>query len=410
MMKIGILSFYREINFGATLQAISTYKYLEKAGHTPIFIHYYSCKKDRLYSPMFDWNSQTAIFRTFVDAVIARQTPICHNVEDINNQIERLGIEAIIVGSDAVFQHHPLIDRIKFSPRRLVRLTTKLPDTSFPNPFWGVGIKESINMALMSVSSQNSEYRHFNEKTKEAMSRALNRFTYYSVRDLWTKELISYVTEGRISNKVHVTPDPVFNFNDNAGDLVPNKETIISKYALPDKYVLVSMFSQNLSFAQLNELKEQFAKLGITCVALPTQFGIHFKHPFDIAIPSPLNPLDWYALIKYSNGYIGNNMHPIVVALHNAVPCYSIDIWGTTDFWGRKKDDGSSKVYHIMKAFGVETNIAKVENGCCQVSPTTIVKGILDFPVQTIRKKANEQSIAYNEMMTSILNSLQHTK
>ena len=39
-MKIGILSFYREINFGATLQALSTYKYLEKAGHFPVFINY----------------------------------------------------------------------------------------------------------------------------------------------------------------------------------------------------------------------------------------------------------------------------------------------------------------------------------------------------------------------------------
>lgn len=406
-MKIGILSFYREINFGATLQALSTYKYLEKVGHTPIFINYYSYKKDKLFTPLFATNSQTAVFRTFVDAVIPRQTPLCHDVDEINRQIEQLGIEAIIVGSDAVFQHHPLIDRIKFGSKRLLRINTKLPDTSFPNPFWGVGIKDDVKMAMMSVSSQNSEYRHFSEKIKKGMGKALSRFAYYSVRDSWTKDLIGYVTDGGIYEKVHITPDPVFNFNDNAGVLLLSKEEIKNKYKLPDRYVLVSQHGQNLSFAQLNALKEEFAKHGISTVALPTQFGIQFKHPFDIGIPSPLNPLAWYALIKYSEGYVGNNMHPIVVALHNAVPCYSIDIWGTTDFWGRKKNDGSSKVSHIMKVFGVEKNIAKVEKGSCNVEPETIVRGILNFPTLSVKEKAKEMTVAYNEMMSSILKSLE---
>ena len=71
-MKIGILSFYREINFGATLQALSTYKYLEKAGHFPIFINYYSEKKDKKYTPLFGLNPQTACFASFVDKVILK--------------------------------------------------------------------------------------------------------------------------------------------------------------------------------------------------------------------------------------------------------------------------------------------------------------------------------------------------
>lgn len=32
-MKIGIITFYRVPNFGANLQALSTYRYLENAGH-----------------------------------------------------------------------------------------------------------------------------------------------------------------------------------------------------------------------------------------------------------------------------------------------------------------------------------------------------------------------------------------
>jgi hypothetical protein len=69
-MKIGILSFYREINFGATLQALSTYKYLEKAGHFPIFINYYSEKKDKKYTPLFGLNPQTIVVNTFFKKIV----------------------------------------------------------------------------------------------------------------------------------------------------------------------------------------------------------------------------------------------------------------------------------------------------------------------------------------------------
>ena len=238
------------------------------------------------------------------------------------------------------------------------------------------------------------------------MKGALKRFTYYSVRDEWTKDMLDYITDGRISNQIHVTPDPVFNFNNNAGELIPTKQYVEEKFSLPSRYVLISLHGQSLSFAQLKALKDGFASRGIHCVALPTQIGINFVHPFEFEIMTPLNPLDWYALIKYSNGYIGNNMHPIVVALHNAVPCFSIDIWGTTNFWGKKKDDSSSKVYHIMNTFGVSKNIAKVENNKCQIMPETIIDGILNFPIMAVKEKSQKLTLNYYDMMNSILKSL----
>ena len=68
----------------------------------------------------------------------------------------------------------------------------------------------------------------------------------------------------------------------------------------------------------MDGLKAKAAEAGLTCVALPMPTGVDFKHTFDYEIPTPLSPLDWYALIKYASAYIGENMHPVVVALHNA--------------------------------------------------------------------------------------------
>lgn len=41
-MRIGILTFYKVDNFGANLQAVSTYYKLIKQGHTPVLIYYES--------------------------------------------------------------------------------------------------------------------------------------------------------------------------------------------------------------------------------------------------------------------------------------------------------------------------------------------------------------------------------
>ena len=39
-MKIGVLTFLNVANFGANLQATSTYYYLKNHGHVPVFINY----------------------------------------------------------------------------------------------------------------------------------------------------------------------------------------------------------------------------------------------------------------------------------------------------------------------------------------------------------------------------------
>ena len=42
MMKIGVLTFLHVSNFGANLQAFSTYMYLKNHGHEPVYLDYSS--------------------------------------------------------------------------------------------------------------------------------------------------------------------------------------------------------------------------------------------------------------------------------------------------------------------------------------------------------------------------------
>ena len=100
-----------------------------------------------------------------------------------------------------------------------------------------------------------------------------------------------------------------------------------------------SLYIQNKEkekvYFQSQEWIETFSRLaeaeGVTCVMLPFSHGNSFGSlPHSIGLP--LSPIDWYAIIKYSQGYVGNNMHPIVVSLHNQVPFYSFDTYQFNDY------------------------------------------------------------------------------
>ena len=400
-MNIGILTFYRVANFGANLQALSTYSFLRNKGHNPIFIYYESEQTELIFKHSHVPQEQKSEHLNFVDSLLP-QTNKCRTAFEINKEIERLEIDAVIIGSDAVLQHHPLLSRIHKGKRKPFYIENVTPERLFPNPFWGIGVSDQLPKALMSVSSQNSAYRLFSKATLKAMGKALRAMKYISARDTWTKKMISRIIE----KDVDITPDPVFAFNQNVNSLIPSESSIRKKFNLPEHYALISLHSQSLSERQLDELKNGLSKNGLTSVAFPMPKGILFKHNFDYQIELPLNPLDWYALIKYSSAYIGSNMHPIVVSLHNAVPCFSIDNWGIRNFFGKAAHCNSSKVKDILSVFGIGDNHAYIENGRCDVCPQLIIDKITEYPINSIKEHSVAYLKKYNEMMDKMLYSL----
>lgn len=401
-MKIGVITYYKVLNFGAALQAVSTYYYLKKHGHQPVFINYQSKEAQGAISKGQNdcqWREQLK----FVDSIISTQTCVCDTAKQVVEIVKTQGIEAIIIGSDALLQHHSLISRLKKGRHKPVYLQKISSDRLFPNVFWGICINKIVPVALMSVSSQNSAYKLFSPVTKWRMKRTLSNMKFISVRDTWTKNMLMHVA----GITAEVTPDPVFAFNYNANEIIPNKADILSKFNLSENYILLSLFSQVISKDEIAAIKKLFNDDGKEMVILPMPTGESYESVEDRRIEFPLSPVDWYALIKYSSGYIGSNMHPIVVCLHNAVPCYSLDIWGRTDFFNRKINDNSSKVKHIMNVFGVGNNYRTIDGNTCRVSPEEIFWGIKTFPKSVVKEKASAYFNEYNEMMIKMLNSFE---
>ncbi len=405
-MKIGILTFYSVCNYGANLQALSTYEYIRNSGNEPIFINWYPKEIEDYYikiTPKEQYNCTGLFIQKYL-----KETERCYNSKDIASVIEAHGIEAIIIGSDAILQHHPWFTRIVFPTRHVFTIQNTGPDKLCPNPFWGdfyQYLKKPIPMAIISASSQNSPYKTFSHKEKKMMDKLLSNFTYISTRDDWTANMVSAITFGRITPSI--TPDPVFAFNYNV-KYIPSETEIRKKFNLSKPYYLVSFHHSGVvSQNWLSEFASLANEKDIETIAFPFPPGIEFKHPFYKQIDIPLSPLDWYALIKYSSGFIGHNMHPIVIALSNAVPCFSFDHYGIVKL-RRFVNEKSSKIYHIMNHFGVLDNrISCAGKGFNVPSPKQVIDKLDSFDSDNVKVIAENYHECYRVMMNKIFQSFQ---
>lgn len=402
-MKIGILTYHAVANFGAQLQILSTVSYLKRKKYTPLVINWYPKDLEAIYKN----NVSEKQFKAHADFVanLLPATALCRTEEDIIKVIRKEKIEGLIIGSDAVLNYQTFRSRINFSK---LRLDKKQTCRTYPNPFWGnfiIGTDYKIPMVMLSVSSQNSPYHQIHNPLKEKMGKSLLHFDYISVRDDWTQNMITYLTKGKVMPTI--TPDPVFGFNINEIP-IPSKNEIIKKYNLPDKYILFS-FKNNGKGKITKEWSVTFEKLtaqsGCACIALCMPEGIGFENNFKYKVDTPLNPLDWYALIKYSQGYVGHNMHPIVVAIHNVVPFFSFDHYGITKY-RYFIDEKSSKIYHILK----NANLLAYRCSAAAMfrykapSPEKVYDCILNFDKKVCEEFSRQYLKQYLNMMEDIEN------
>lgn len=407
-MKIGLLAYHAVCNFGAMLQLLSTYMFLKNHGHEPVIINWVAKDLENYYAqntPISQIENQLKL-----RLQLWKETALCRTIKDVANIISNEQIDAVIIGSDAVAQHHPLFERIVFPCRNIIAINSVTSDVVFPNPFWGIWtdyLDKPVPVALMSAASQDSKYKYISKKLRKQMKERIMAFSYVSVRDVDTQKMFSFITEGQCCPSV--TPDPVFAFNQNAASLVPSKEELMKKYGLSGKYMLISFKNEkrcNVSQTWLNKFQDIAKHHGIQCVSLPFSTSLSAGE-LENKIALPLNPIDWYALLKYSCGYIGNNMHPIVVCIHNTVPFFSFDNYGTKHANGLFCDSSTSKIRHILKVANLlDCRIASNSLFRRTPSPEHVFNKLLTFDKAKCKNFAQGYLNKYNEMMTKILERL----
>ena len=407
-MRVGVLAYHSACNYGANLQVLSTVGYLHRNGHQAFVINYEADDFVEYYKRKVSEETYE-FYRTFREELMPL-TRHCSTTKGIARIIEDSQIEAVIIGSDAVAQHHSLLERITFPSSRGITIHKVTSDRLFPNPFWGTFsfyLSKKIPMALMSASSQDSDYRLFLPSVRKRMYDCLRQFEYISNRDEWTQRMYQVVSNNQLY--VNVTPDPVFSFNQNQKALIPAKSDLLRKFNLPENYYLLSFLNDNTVSANWLESFEQAAReKGISCVALPFPQGLKFSSNLEYKIPSPLSPVDWYALIKYSKGYIGHNMHPIVVSLHNVVPFYSFDNYGVSRYRGLYTNDSSSKIYDLLRKAALSDNrVSCIKYAYNPPKASDVLEKLLNFDLKKESLFADSYQKNYEVMMANIIHKFE---
>lgn len=391
-MRLGLLTYHWVANYGANLQMYSTYMYLKNNGYNPIVINWIPTTGIAYYQAV-SGHKQLSCHRSFYE----NRCEITREFSDLTDYplvLKEYGITHVIVGSDSVFN----IIKERFDWFRFKKISVTV-DHTFPNPFWCNNIK--IPHAALSVSSQNANFKEF-YNVREKIGCVLKDFAEITVRDLWTQSMISYFSKGEIVPDI--TPDPVFGFNVNVKrDSSP--ELIRTKFNLPEKYVLFTFNNGRMkaSLKWISLIKKLFNNAGYACVYLPRSTGSQSLQ-LDYEIEMPIDPLDWYDIIRYSNGYIGVLMHPIVVCLHNNVPCFSFDHYGKGPlFFSSKK---SSKIYDIMKKANLLENHYFLRRHIMFPSPNYVYEKIVGFPINRISHFSSEIQTACIANMNRIVSCL----
>lgn len=406
-MKIGILTYHCVPNFGAQLQTISTVGFLKQCGHDPIVLHWFPKDLENIYAKGRVPKEQIGVHDKLTESALPLSR-LCRTEQELIDVVNSLNLDALIAGSDALFKYQPEKGRRAFSKRkfRYVIYDCVLVEMLDGNPFFGAflgKLKKRIPAVVFSVSSQNCPYRKMTYAERKRMRSALSHYSFISVRDEWTQSMVRWVTGVR---EVPITPDPVFSFNQNIYFELPDIDSLKKKYNLSDNYILVSFSKNNIHPDYIRDLEFEISKRGLQPVAFPMPEGC-YDFGMKKIIPLPLSPLEWYVLIKNAKGYIGERMHPIVVALHNSVPFFSFDEYGTceTSIWNRypryKKE--SSKTYLILRRAGLTDYIYSYQDKETIPSVVEIVDKIISFDANKCSSFSREYRDYYKKSMESLL-------
>lgn len=393
MKKIGIMTHCIANNFGANLQALSTASYLQRNGFCPVFFFWDAYLKKRSLNMN---KTQLDLHRNFLSRHGFEVSSPCCSDDDFVHMIKENDIHNILVGSDAVLTVESLVDRL--TVRKLVpRIRPKVEDKEFPNPFWVPFAKKlkDCSFFYLSPSCQSSNYEFLRKKKVLQMKRQMQLFSYLSARDSYTAKMIRYLSE--CNCEVPVTPDPVWGFNQNVSN-IPSKDDVVKKFGIEKDYILTSYYkNEEPSKDWLDELRNVAKENGVEVYALPMPQGIFCSNLPQIQLP--IDPLDWYALIRYSKGYVGNNMHPIIVAMHNCVPFYSVDQHGKKI--GKFLFDKTSKVYDLLQRFNMleyRIKATKIK----KVSAARVFYQLQNFDRNREREISQKMSDDYMDMMKNI--------
>lgn len=274
-MKIGILTWYFAKNYGARAQAYALYMTIKRLGHECEFINYVPDSNSEI-----DWKSNyncgdisykyfymfRCLWRCSLYQLNTKNFPHSKKIEAAD--IDKLGYDLIIIGSDSVLNiHHPLNRGV----------------------YWGVGINTTPFIYYApSCEYMNPDYADFKNGEKIAIANAL----CLSARDSNTQQLLE-----RFTNKeVPIVCDPIFLY-----------EFQVKKYKIKSNYILMYTFSP---WGRYREQIKKYAIDNNLKIISVGRYSVWADISYDCASVE-----QWISLLKNASIVLTDSFHGMAFAI-----------------------------------------------------------------------------------------------
>lgn len=322
-MKIGLLTYYGDLNCGTNLQAYATFSAIKNVypNDTVEVIPFHGFKPEiRPYKSI----NPTSIFRDIIRIQkyrifkrewlnIKRKDPIINNVETALRYIASLRFDRIYVGADTLLE----LDRIT---------------SDGLSAYWLKDIK--ADKILIAASSKNVTYENLSPRQKNEMEQAVGQFKYIGIRDSATAKLLSHFV---LSEKIYHVPDPTFTMDIDRN--ITRQYLKKKQLNIPNKSVFMHLYGNDV---WADGLAKHFKSLGYAIVTpRPYKFS-------DIVL-NDMGPLEQLGIYGYFGLVITHRFHDCVFCLKNGTPFF-VYVKSRKTFMTSNND---SKHVSLLKDFGL---------------------------------------------------------
>lgn len=295
-MKIGLLTYYGDLNCGTNLQAYATLLALKRAYKG----------NDVEIIPFHGFHSSKKPYKTFSLRYIYRDLFRFKKYADFKKQCLNVTNDVVITdvtkGLDYISSRN--YDAIYVGADTLLELDHLPKGYDGASAYWLKDIK--AKKVLIAASSKNVSFEKLTDTQREELTKAAKQFTYIGVRDRATMNLFECLL--RSKDRIRYVPDPTFILDI---DYSPIEKYLNSKKVnIPKKSVFIQFFSDDFWLAK--EVK-QLKNKGYTII---TNRGVAWS---DVVLID-MSPLEQIGLYKYVSFVISPRFHDGVFCMMNHTP------------------------------------------------------------------------------------------
>lgn len=372
-MRIGLLTYYGDLNFGTSLQAYATLQALKKAYPDdeveviPLHTFWLRIVPYKYFSVRGLWNDAVRIwqYRKFKKEYLGvnGSDPRIDDPVKALEYIKSRDYDRIYVGADTLLE----LDRLK-------------QDYDGLTAYWLKDV--NAEKFIIAASSKSAQYEQLKPNQKKEMQEAVDQMKMIAVRDRATYELFSHFAD---ASRLEYLPDPTFGYEIDYSYF--EKYLHRKKMSIPEKCVYINFATDDLGWLPpvVKELKEAGYKIVTTRPIGWSDFWLN-----------ALSPLEQAGMYRYFTFTITHRFHEGVFSLKNHRP---VMVYTRKGFMTK---GGESKQVSLLKDFGLYpcafmgSHDTEIDNKDILKRYETIMQ---TFSVEAIEQKIQENARLYSDFV-----------